>query len=627
MNFCKNIIIEIDSFILTISCVSEFFLFFLAKKQVVKRGESSPGFPICETKQIKHEKEINEKIKVLARDLRDKNLDEEICKKLLNANWDIWLEEYANENTSIESDIKSTLREKIPSNGAFNDELIAFDEQYYETISKLENSISFQKISEEYDQYIKIYFIFQMWKKENVAFCQREIFSVTNQIFKTIDEKLSQLHAQDAYFNISYITELFDFVNKYIDDYNNKITNNYRFMFLPSFRAMMLTHVSRYATWFFTRLDREHNIRHNSNAQMTAYKETAFMFMKNILQDNTESHIALGFFRDAIMQKVVEHVSSLISTDAMDYIFNLFPNKKHSLIKQVLTNLAQTENFQNIQDFIEDPRACTEKWLIEQIKHSLFVEQSYDMNFVTMQAQCRIDEIFQQLQTSCTQATLTKTNSISIWIEHFVKHNNNSKGLTLSNTVFVHVIDQTSPDMQNFVEMLERVLVEMKTNAISKFRNISENTLKWTTDPVVHIMDTLWGCAEVCMFCGEPCMSSNLTDLNKRHIHECLQHRPQGINGIKMNNVDKLEANNCCQLVNTEHSYEMVRGKSGKFCKYKDNFPEWIISSNIENSKYWMWIFSKFQEDLIKLHNAKFPNVQEYWKFITRTEAIESIVE
>lgn len=151
------------------------------------------------------------------------------------------------------------------------------------------------------------------------------------------------------------------------------------------------------------------------------------------------------------------------------------------------------------------------------------------------------------------------------------------------------------------------------------------NNFKWKTNPVISIMDKLWGCAEVCMFCGEPCMNTDKNHINDGHPHKCLQHRPEGINGMRYTVSGKLVENFCNHSINTMNEYIDVRGKTGKYCEYKRNFPDWEIAPNSDVSKYWMWVFFKFQKHLKIMHNAELPMFPLNWSSISKSEAIDSL--
>lgn len=519
------------------------------------------------TMQTEREIEINRKVRKLAKQWRCKSLKmikEEILKQMFDIEWISIIDRIATKDVSIKCQIECMLREK---DSIFEQTIYhVYDEQYYEKLTKLEDTISIDKIS---DDFIQIHELFKVWDRDHFENCKRQTFDITNIILRKVYTKLTELNANYEEFNVSYLDEILHFVNTYIDNHNKRKEKDYKFYLLSPFRAMVLAHVSCYAVVHFIRINDTYN------KKMQEYKETAWKILKTILESKTADVDFLVFFRGTILHKVVKHVSDCLSIDALDSMLWAFSNNKYNLIKYVLIHLAETEKFENIKSFIEDPRACTEEWLMVQTKYTLFEEESNGINFITGLAKIRIDKIFAELKMSINQANeKTKTDPISTWIDHFVNNITESTGLPFLNTSFVPVENPVLPDLQNFVEMLTDQLVEMENDAVTCLKKMSANEFEWKTDIVQRIMDTLWGCEQVCMFCGEPCIYTESSHVTRGCPHKCLHHRPQGINGMKSKNADKLEEITCNRSLITEHSYEKVRDKSGKFIEYKINFPE-----------------------------------------------------
>lgn len=597
-----------------------------SRSEINKTKEEIRFKKIRVSEQTKHEMEINEMAKQLALKMRGKSPEETDLKQMFDEKWYTWIEKFASTDVldvvSIKDQIESILCEKFPSDAAYLDETNTFDAQYYENMSKLECTIPIECIS---DKHISIHKKYYVLNKESLDKCKSQTFDITNKILRKIDTTLSELNAQDKRFHLSYVTEIVHIVHNYIDEHNSKKAKEYKFNLLPPFRAMILAHVLRYATFFFTTLNDAYNQKHSPKAQMQEYKGTAWGLFKNLVQSKTEDFIALGFFREAIMKTVVEHVSGLLPIDAQDNILSLFSNGKFSLLKDILIHLAETEDFVKIKQFIEDPRAFAEDWIIELTNKMLFEEETDGVNSFTRLAKCRISKIFSQLLKSILQATQSTKTSIAIWIERFVKHSNDSKGLPLSKATFVHVQDRNVPDLQNFVGMLKDEISAMEYDVIASFKEKAANTFKWKTNPVISIMDKLWGCTAVCMFCGEPCMNTDKNHTNDGHSHKCLQHRPVGIHGLRWEDNNKLCENFCNHLLNTDILYANIMGKTGKYREYKTNFPDWEIAPNSDASKYWKWIFVKFQKQLQKMHNTELPTFPAIWNTILKSEAIASL--
>ncbi|CAC5381528.1 unnamed protein product [Mytilus coruscus] len=595
-----------------------------AKGDIYKRKEEI-RFEITRiSEQTKHEMEINEMARQLAIEMKGISPTETVLKQKFDEKWNTWMVKFATTDdrgdVSIKDQIQSMLCNEIASAAAFVAKTNKFDEKHYEVMKILEGSIPFNWILDECIS-IKGCLI---WKKDTMDNCKKQAFRKTNAILRKIDTKLLEHYAQDKRFNMSYVAEIVQLINEDIDDHNRD-KDKYTFTLISPYRAMMLAHVVRYAAVVFTRLNDAYNRKHSLKAQMHSYKGTAWALFENLVQSKTEDFIALRFFREAITKIVIDHVSGLIPFDAQESIVSLFANGKFSLIKDILKHIAQTECFENIKPYIEDPCAFAEDWIFKLTNKKLFENESDGNNVFTKLAKYRISKIFSQLFESVLQATQEIEFKISTWIDTFVKHSNDSKGLPLSIAAFTHVKNRNVIDLKNFVSMLKEQLSEMENDVLDRFREQTANTFKWKTHPVISIMNKIWGCSAVCMFCKEPCMNTDKDHVKDGHPHKCLQHRPEGVGGMMRVKNEKLVEDFCNHSVDSDASYQNVRGKSGQYKDYKKDFPDWEIAPNSDVSKYWIWFFCKFKKQLREMHYAELPDVPVNWDSISMHEAIYSL--
>lgn len=598
-------------------------LILTSERQIIIRKDEISFENIQIRNRTKNEQDINEMVKQLALQIRGKSINELSLKRVFEKIWKIWLDLFRasddEDGVSIRHQIRSIFPDEFPSDAPYVKG--TYDEHDYARMEKLESTVPFEWITEEHIQIHEFFFI----KKDNLSNCRRQAYKITNKFLSKIDKKLLELNTQCQNLYMPFVTEIVRFVVTDIDEHNSEKAKNYNFDFLPSFRAMILAHVLRYATILFTRLNDEYNRTHSPQFQVNSYKETAWMLFKNIVMSKSEEVIALEFFKETIITKVIEHVSVVLFIDAEDKILKLFFNGKFSVIKKILIQLAQEENFGGIQSFIEDPSAYAEQWMKGFSNDKLFGEYSDGMNLITRLAKLRICKIFRKLSKSIVQASESTETSIKVWIEQFVKHSNNSKILPLAYNTFEHVKDRHILDVQTFVEMLKGELGEIQTHVIDIFKEKAACTLKWKTHLLISIMDKLWGCKEVCMFCGEPCMFTYKNHINTGHCHRCSTHRPEGISGKRCSITGKLKQTFCNHSVKTNDEYEDVRGKTGKYREYKEHFTDWAIDAHADVSKFWMWIFFKYQKELTKMYDAQISDVPENWVPISKSEAIHSL--
>lgn len=579
--------------------------------------------------QIRNEKVINCEVKQLATNMRkNTEITETILKKIFEDEWKIWVDKFATiyfrDFVSFEETKELELYQKFQPD---IDEVVlketgTFSKQYYENMSKLEDSFPIEWISKD-DFKIHRSLIL---KKDNTDNCIRQTENITNQIFRKIDKKLVQFIEHDKIFKTSHVFEILDLLVNDISEHQNLTGEEYKFSFLLPFRKKMVAHIVRYSLALLSRLNTKKR-EHNTKEKIQAYKDTAWLLFRNLVQNKNEDVIALGFFREALLMKVIEHVSVVLPSDAQCHIEKFFQYGKLSIIKRLMIHIAKTEDFADFKSFIDNPKSFGEKFIFRLISNTLFAEMSNGINNFTELVRFRIHNMFLQISKSIAHADQeTETNFvISIWLKHFVNHSNDSNGIPLSNGTFVHVVDGHSIDLQHFLIMLKQELRGMEDYVLEYFREKATHNSEWKTGIVLSIIDNLWGCTEVCMFCREPCIHADRNHINNGDPHRFLQHRPQGVIGIISKETGRLENNFCNQSLNTDNTYDNIRGKTGKFKEYKHNFPDWDIFPNSVVSKYWMWIFVKFQNQLQGIHNAELPMLPVYWTTISKSDAIGSL--
>ncbi|VDI11386.1 Hypothetical predicted protein [Mytilus galloprovincialis] len=277
------------------------YLIVKSKSEINKMEEEIRFKKMRVSEQTKLEIEINKTTSQLALKMRGKSPKERVMKQMFDDMWNTWQDKFATTDirdmVSIKDQIESWFYETFPVKDTFA-EMKTTDAQYHGTI---EETINIEMMS---DKHISIHKMLGITCKRDMnADYVRKTFGIAIKIFRKIDIKLKELDPQNKRFNISYVAEIVNIVITDIDDHNSKRQKNYNFSLLPSFRAMMLGHVLRYATIFFTRYNDAYYKKHSSNAQIQAYKETTWDVFKKLVQIKTEEVKALIFFREEIIKE------------------------------------------------------------------------------------------------------------------------------------------------------------------------------------------------------------------------------------------------------------------------------------------------------------------------------------
>lgn len=585
------------------------------------------------SEKTKHEMQINKKARELALGMKGQRPSASELEQIFNILWNTWMNNFESKDIRdcipIKDQIESMICEKFQSDASFLSKNKRLLDRIYGNNSFLEGSITVCDISCKEHISIRKNFFGLGFKEEKTDTCRHQAVDVANMIFRKIDIMLKELKTQDIRFDSSYVTEIFNIVTTEIVDHNEHSNNEYKFNLLPPFRALMISHVVGYIVVFFTEMNDKYNRQHSPKAQMQEYKGTAWVLFQYTVNSRSEDAIAAGFFQEAIIRIVEDHVMDMLPIDAQESIRVLFAQGKYSLIKDILIHLANSDDFEKYKSFIMDPRSYAEEWIMDLMNDKLFKKDLlHGRNHYSGLAKTRINKIFSQIGTSIHSATSycnnVNTTSIDIWIDAFVKNINESKTLPLSIDLLVHVKNGKVTTFGDFESMLKDELVEMENKVSKQFENMTSTSVQWKKSPVPEIMNTLWGCPEICMFCKEPCMNTNKDHVKEGHPHRCLQHRPQGIGGFRWLHNQKLSVEFCNHLVSSNLVY-MIPGKSGPYKNFKTHFPDWDIPPNSDTSKYWMWVICKYQHELIKMHNTQLPDIPINWKSITKEIAIDSL--
>ncbi|CAG2197434.1 unnamed protein product [Mytilus edulis] len=488
--------------------------------------------------------------------------------------WSSWINQLGikddTEVLSIADQIKFMLHNKFSSDAAFFNA-----NPSCERLRKLEGSISSHQILTEHfsrHNYLGVF------GKETSDKCRNQTVDITNQTFRKIDSMLLELDSQDIRFDISYVTEIMNIIVNDIDDHNDHTRNSYRFNFLPPFRAMIVNHVAVHVSFFFTKLNERYNRKHSPTGQMESYKGTALALFINLVEQKTEDVIAAGFFKEATIKAVVEHVTELLPIDVQEHILVLFGNAKFSLMKDIMVYLANAEKYEEYIEYIHDPTIFAKSWITKLTNDIMFERKGNVETKYAHLAKCRVHKIFchllesiQEANENCSQ--LGQSN-VKHWIENFMNHVGESNYLPLSIDILIHVRSRKVSNIRNFTEMVLDTLKDTESIVLKTFQTTIASTVQWNENPIPQIMNRLWGCEAKCMFCYEPCKNTDKDHVSLGFPHQCIQHRPMGIRGFAWAGTDKFIVDFCNYSITTEkhtNGMKMMKRRNGNTTKITRN--------------------------------------------------------
>ncbi|CAC5382955.1 unnamed protein product [Mytilus coruscus] len=226
------------------------------------------------------------------------------------------------------------------------------------------------------------------------------------------------------------------------------------------------------------------------------------------------------------------------------------------------------------------------------------------------------------------------------WIECFLDQIKSANlALTFNHGSFQLLSDHDVKNFEGFLLNIVTNLSELETDLINTWKEKTPSDFTWSGDnPYDLIYNFLWGCASKCPWCHEPCQKSDKAHGSERDCHNCIQHRPSGVAGIRCTNTGQVSVESCNFSVQST-----MRMRCGVWCgcskeqcnvnhpfrEYKKYMKDWDIQplADMSNSKYWNWFMNTFSEHLAKYDGGKQPKIPSSWKSLTKDDAIQSLSE
>ncbi|CAG2206570.1 unnamed protein product [Mytilus edulis] len=403
---------------------------------------------------------------------------------------------------------------------------------------------------------------------------RNDAVAVTNAMLKKIDTRLAEYKVQDVRFDTSFASEILLLISKEIDTHNKHLENIYKFNLLPPYRAMVVTHVKPFITDFFVHLNDRYYMKHSPKSQMKKYKETVWTLFKNVVDSKTETVIASTFFRKAICKAVSEYLDELLPILVQEHIMKSFAHEKYSLMKIIMTDLAEKEYFFDFSFFIRDPSEYARIWMNRYIIKEIFYQGSE--NYASHI--CRNSE----------------KKNVSFWIQSFIQKSRELNTIPFSNDDFVHVQNRQVEDLENYIETIIVEMDDIENDIVQPYLDIDQCNVQWKENPISGIMGKAVG------------LYGKMYVLRRTlQTHRVLQFWVQTNQHYKWGQDEKKE--------------------SRYYREYKKHFPDWDIIPSHDTSKYWMWVMCKFPNELKKNYSVEEPKLPATWKLITKQEAIDSL--
>jgi hypothetical protein len=465
--------------------------------------------------------------------------------------------------------------------------------------------------------------------KNKIRVCKSQVIRMASKLFRQIECYLDDIIPQDTTFQDIYMKKILNMVDETIKEHNKHKNDDYQFKVLPPFKALVLTHITGYCIKMFVILDKRYEFKHSPRTKLEKYKETAWMLFNNLIDSKNAAVIAAGFFHEAIEEAVLEYLGECLPGEVENEILKIFKHSKYELMRSVMKDLVKQDVFHYFIMYISKAEVYVQQWLISHMNEMLFGESEDGQRGYDKLSKPKVEMVFADIRKSIIYASREiegkQGNIIPRWTKCFISK---TRVLPISEEKLVHMQDRivTNDYFQNFQKAILDHVDRIENTILTKIRETKTENICWKRSPYSCIFERLWGCCETCPFCNEPCEYTDKDHLSSVK-HSCRNHRPQGfVDFAWEEGRGPLMTEVCNYLIQTGDYYSLQGStETHKYRHYRTKYPEWEISPSGEISKYWMWFYNKYKNEMAKMNNAKPPQIAKELEKIDKKEAVDSL--
>ncbi|XP_064859642.1 interferon-induced very large GTPase 1-like [Oncorhynchus nerka] len=335
-----------------------------------------------------------------------------------------------------------------------------------------------------------------------------------------------------------------------------------------------------------------------------------------------------GEFSKLLRPAVKDYVTKMIGPDAVDDIKTGEGSEDYSTRMRfqftILEQLLLDGKYDNYTEYIKHYERFVKHWLFNQIVQKL----SKDNTLEKLEKK-HLSEIVKIITKAISN--IRNTTSTVKDIKTFIQNMCCALGKTLvfpKDGLDLIMTLNYSENTEQFADYLINSVGEMEQSLVAEYDkggDIEERLRSLPFKPQDKMFTSLFGCGEVCPFCGAPCEAGG-----KEHTkHFTSIHRPQGVSGCRNTDTKVLVTDICSSDVISENKFRtsLTEGKFHPYKDYQTYYPDWIIAgdSSIEASDYWKYVMATFNETIAKDTDALPADLPGDWKSLTPDDAMKSL--
>ncbi|XP_039384429.1 interferon-induced very large GTPase 1-like [Mauremys reevesii] len=531
------------------------------------------------------------KSKELARNFRDKELNESELGDSFIRMWNEWVIEVSSAAPRVEE----------PN---FNADMEIFLYNHFRSEHNIRNRIttSFEwtvfpvNPSEHISMKSKWYGLKKKTKECDVENLKTMAAHLEHHICEYIENKASKI----MNYSPSYFHEIVELISKELES----DSENDNFTLTHSYKVDVSLYLCQMARRKFSETFKAFQKSDDPIWYLESKREEFFSSFKIACQGATSittfAEILCSNLKSAICHAVYDKTAIDIANE-MRSKHPAFNGNRSKLELFMLDCLLKREDFEKYQQYIYNPRYYMEDFIRRAVdRYCLDKKNPKLKKKLNLNLDCFQTLVLSAIDES-TKVVKDKHGNVASWLDEFCTR--------LGNDMYLPRRNLTSIEHQEIkdIQFLEEVVSESLIPAIEQLKQtFSEIDLDpFVTKPHQLLFEQLSGCLKQCPFCKAVCTN---TIPGHDGDHSALYHRPQALAGIQWEGTNHLVTDICTSLVASDCKI-VLDGKTIPCKNYRDvgpDFANWDIKSDTSRLSYWKWFVSHFSSDLEKMHNGKF---------------------
>uniref|UniRef100_G1TCE1 VLIG-type G domain-containing protein n=1 Tax=Oryctolagus cuniculus TaxID=9986 RepID=G1TCE1_RABIT len=564
-------------------------------------------------KMINYERELLEKSRKLALDIKDKELSERELQEKFNQLWVKWVYDVPSSNNQVKEptidwDFESILLDHFSKETNLVQALMKNPRKKFEI---------------NYDEHVKMSKRYYFFTKHLEAHDRESIKMTHTLIIKKFNAIIKKYWREHSDYDPSYFHEIL----KLVDDEVKKGTTEERYTFTSKYIIELTLCLFKRASEEFKEIHKAFKRANDPVYYLECRKDNFFMSFKISCQGATSITTFVDFLWNKLTPSVgsstLENMSLKIAGDMRNNCPE-FNGNRANLEKHILISLAEEENFEKYWQYLHDPESFFRSYIeTEIIKYCSGIGRKKIKTLLKISLEDIKNALLCSIHESTAEAK-DKNSTTSEWLDLFC-------GLLESKLMFprsdlISIEHQEIKDMEFLKEAMSAALDPAMKKIEEEFLRMPGEGL---VPPIEEILsEHLCGCWKQCPCCGAICTNTIPTHEGD---HSVPFHRPQALKEVTWDETDNFVIDCCTSLVSSDCLLVLGDGRKIPYKTYREaggEYATWNITPDSSTQPYWKWFVSHFRSNLEEKYGKKFTSkgkIPDAWAKITKQAVLDDL--